>query len=226
VEEVIETKNRKLPLAITRITSLNQDFLRKNPHRLIAVAYNIEEVPELTRQIKTWLDQNFDEGSEAFQVITNKSRVEQTRKGMLLFKLIMGLITGISVVVGGTGVMNVLLISITERTAEIGIRKATGAKRRDILLQLLSESVTMAGLGSIASVILGMLVSLLAVPVIEHLIDVSFEAVFTFSTFVVIATLAFAVGIIFGTYPALRASRLTPIAAIGREWNFVNDGNN
>ena len=79
---------------------------------------------------------------------TNQARVEQVQQGMLVFKLFMGALTGISLLVGGIGIMNVLLASVVERTREIGIRKAAGAQQRHILLQFLSESVTITGVGS------------------------------------------------------------------------------
>ena len=82
------------------------------------------------------------------QVRTDEARAKQAKQGIFLFKLFMGAITGISLLVGGIGIMNVLLAAVAERTREIGIRKATGARQRDILAQFLAESVAITGLGS------------------------------------------------------------------------------
>ncbi|ELR72110.1 hypothetical protein C900_01852 [Fulvivirga imtechensis AK7] len=129
----------------------------------------------------------------------------------------MGFIVGISVLVGGIGVMNVLLISVNERTSEIGVRKAAGAKKQDILLQFLSESVAISGLGSFVGLIFGVLATMVFVPIIKSITKMPFSAAYTADTLIVIAVVALLVGIVFGTYPALRASRLDPVEAIRRE---------
>lgn len=127
------------------------------------------------------------------------------------------MIVGISIVVGGVGVTNVLLLSVTERTVEIGIRKAMGARRKDIMLQFLSESVTISAFGSILGLILGIVSTFAIVPVIKAFVPVPFEASYIWNTLIIIATIAVLIGIIFGTYPAIRTSRLDPVEAIRRE---------
>jgi putative ABC transport system permease protein len=119
--------------------------------------------------------------------------------------------------VGGIGVMNVLLISVTERTAEIGIRKATGANRRDIMLLFLSESITVSAFGSFLGLVLGVLGTMVIIPIIKAITEVPFQAAYTWNTFLVITVLSILVGIVFGTYPAIRASRLNPVEAIRHE---------
>jgi putative ABC transport system permease protein len=118
----------------------------------------------------------------------------------------MSMIVGISIVVGGVGVMNVLLISVTERTVEIGIRKAMGAKRKDIMLQFLSESVTISAFGSGLGLIFGILSTFAIVPIIKAFVPVPFEASYTWDTLMIIAIISVLIGIVFGTYPAMRAS--------------------
>ncbi|WP_138429337.1 ABC transporter permease [Fodinibius saliphilus] len=197
--------------------SLSDEVIRNNAPKLIIDSEKVEAVEKIKSEVENWLAANYENAEQNFHIFTNQMRVEQARKGMLLFKLIMGLITGIAVVVGGIGVMNVLLISVTERTAEIGIRKATGAKKFDIILQFLSESVTVSIFGSFLGLILGMLVAMAAVPIVKLFIEVPFEAGFSVSTMGIIAILAVVIGIIFGTYPAIRAAKLTPVEAIRRE---------
>lgn len=217
VAGVVEDDPTGQPRVAIPMEALGGEELRATPPRLVIRAERVEEVPRIEEDIRAWLEGHYAEGEEAFAISTNQMRVEQARRAMLMFKVIMGLITGISVVVGGIGVMNVLLVSITERTSEIGIRKATGAKRRDILLQFLSESVTISGLGSAMGLLLGMLVSLAAVPLVKMVVDVPFQVVFSAQMFLIIGVLALIIGVVFGTYPALRAARLTPIDAIRRE---------
>ena len=199
------------------LASMSNKNYSEHPPKLIIDVHKVEEVGDIKKEVEAWLSKNYDEISQSFNIYTNQMRLEQARKGMLLFKLIMGLITGIAVVVGGIGVMNVLLISVTERTTEIGIRKATGAKKFDIIFQFLSESVTVSVLGSVLGLILGMATAMATVPVVRYFVDVPFEAGFSLSTMIIIAILAICIGIIFGTYPAMRAANLTPVEAIRRE---------
>mgnify|MGYP005750337003 CR=1 FL=1 len=199
------------------ITLLSDPQLKANPPVGILEAKDIMDVAEIKSFSEDWLKAKFPADTTDFQVATNEGRVEQAARGFLLFRVVMGMIVGISVIVGGIGVMNVLLISVTERTVEIGVRKALGAKKRDILLQFLAESVTVSLFGSILGLLLGILATLGIVPVIKAFVDVPFQAAYTLDTFMVIASIAVVVGIVFGTYPATRAAKLDPVEAIRRE---------
>ena len=123
----------------------------------------------------------------------------------------LGAIAGISLVVGGIGIMNIMLVSVTERTREIGIRKAVGAMKRDILAQFLLESVLLSVLGGFLGIVLGWLVSRVA----SNLMD--FETVVDSGTVLMATGFATAVGLIFGIYPAWRAADLRPIEALRYE---------
>ncbi|MCW5911815.1 MAG: ABC transporter permease [Cyclobacteriaceae bacterium] len=197
-------------------TLLTKADLKGNAPQLVVEAKSVEDVTGLKKEINSYLAQHFGEAHD-FKVNTNDFRLEQAEKGFFLFRVIMGLIVGISVVVGGIGVMNVLLISVTERTAEIGIRKAVGANRRDIVLLFLSESITVSAFGSFFGLIFGMLFTMAVIPIVKALTKIPFQAAYTGNTLLIIAVLAVIVGIIFGTYPALRASRLNPVDAIRHE---------
>ncbi|HEY4650079.1 MAG TPA: FtsX-like permease family protein, partial [Pontibacter sp.] len=191
--------------------------LKADPPRMLFEVDDVDQVQAFKKDAERWLKTHVAKDTTDFRVITNEGRVEQAAKGFLLFRIVMGLIVGISVVVGGIGVMNVLLISVNERTVEIGVRKAMGAKKRDILLQFLAESVTVSLLGSLLGLVLGVLFAMGAAPVVKALTDVPFQAAFTLNTLMVITIIAVVVGIVFGTYPATRAARLNPVDAIRRE---------
>jgi len=180
-------------------------------------AARVEDIPAIKERIHDWAETTFGGGRDAVSVQTNKMRVEQIRQGILLFKVIMGLITGISVLVGGIGIMNVMTMSVKERTKEIGVRKATGARKRDIVFQFLIESITVSMFGCLIGVILGLLGIFAVTPVIKAITDVPFQTGFTWSTILVIAIIGAMTGVLFGTYPAFRAAKLEPVDAMRYE---------
>ena len=143
--------------------------------------------------------------------------MEQLTQALLVFKILMGAITSVSLLVGGIGIMNVLLAAVVERTREIGIRKATGARNRDILVQFLAESVTITSVGAAIGVVLGLGIAFLAAAIMRMQTQAPVHAAVSVSTIVVAAVASIVVGITFGLYPALRASRLSPIDAIRHE---------
>ncbi len=126
--------------------------------------------------------------------------------------LFLGAIAGISLLVGGIGIMNIMLVSVTERTREIGLRKAVGAKRRDILGQFLIEAVTLAVFGGI----LGIVIGTAGAEAISGFLD-NFSAVVGVDAVVISILFSMAVGLFFGIYPAYRASQLNPIDALRYE---------
>ena len=213
----IISKGKDIPQLFYPITLLSEQELQTYPPDIFFEAQKTEDIAILKEEMTKWLSVNYMHAQSDFRIVTNDFRIEQATKGFLLFRVIMGLIVGISVVVGGIGVMNVLLISVTERTAEIGIRKATGANRRDIILLFLAESITVSAFGTLLGSILGVLGTMIIIPIVKAITHVPFQAAYTWNTCIVIAVISILVGVVFGTYPAIRASRLDPVEAIRHE---------
>jgi putative ABC transport system permease protein len=205
----------KEPHLIVPITLLSLQQLHDNPPAMYIDVASTLDVKTVKAEIEVWLKKKFPQ--DEFNVFTNELRLKQAEQGFLLFRVIMGMIVGISVLVGGIGVMNVLLISVTQRTVEIGVRKAVGANRKDIVFLFLAESITVSAFGSFVGLVIGLLVTMAATPIIRAITNVPFQAAYTANTLLIIAVIAIFVGILFGTYPALRASRLDPVEAIRRE---------
>ena len=185
---------------------------------LTIVASGIEQVELLRGEAERWVAARYGaEWKKRATVRTSQARVAQVAAGMTVFKLLMGAITGVSLLVGGIGIMNVLLASVAERTREIGIRKATGARDRDIMVQFLAESVAITSAGAAVGVALGLAIAFATAAVMRAQTEAPVHAAVTPSTIAVAAGLAIFIGLTFGLYPALRASRLSPIDSIRHE---------
>ena len=130
------------------------------------------------------------------------------------FTLLLGAIGGISLLVGGIGIMNIMLVTVNERTREIGIRKAVGARRQDIAVQFLIESIALTGLGGILGILLGWAITLAVgrIPQAQQL-----QLLITPGTVIIAVGVSVGIGVIFGLYPAMRAARLHPIQALRYE---------
>ena len=204
-------------MAFVPLSQLEQIIGKLNSSTRFLVQ-DVEQVQNLKDSLESHLSSTYGLNSSSdFQIITNESRLEQISRGIFFFKLIMGLITGISVLVGGIGIMNVLLMSISERTREIGIRKAIGANRRDISLQFMIESLALSIMGSLLGLLLGLVFVMVATPIIRNLSEAQFYAGFSIQTGLIIFGIAVFIGLFFGTYPAWIASRMTPVEAIRHE---------
>jgi len=185
---------------------------------LVLQAGRVEDVGAVREGVERWLTGRYGgDWPRKARVHTNLQRVNQAERAILVFKLFLGAITGISLLVGGIGIMNVLLASVTERTREIGVRKAVGARRRDLLAQFLLESITIAGVGSLVGTLLGFGGAFGVTAFIRRQVDAPVYAAFSWGTLMVSAGAAILVGVVFGIYPALRAARLSPVEAIRHE---------
>jgi putative ABC transport system permease protein len=180
-------------------------------------ANSIEAVEALRTQVLNWLAEQYGTRVEKLNVEVGTERLENTRQAMLLTKLLLGLLAGLILAVGGIGIMNVLLAAVAERTREIGIRKAVGARRADIQTQFLVESVTVTGAGSVIGFVVGIILAQAGTAVFRLWAHAPIYPVMHVYTGLLAAGSAITVGLVFGTYPARRAADLSPVDAIARE---------
>ena len=155
-----------------------------------------------------------DPASADFTVTNQNDTLAALNQVTGTLTLLLGAIGGISLLVGGIGIMNIMLVTVNERTREIGIRKAVGARRRDILAQFLIESVALTGLGGALGILLGWSIT----QVVERVAaQQNLVLLVTAGTVIVAVGVSVAIGIVFGLYPAMRAARLHPIQALRYE---------
>lgn len=150
-------------------------------------------------------------GEELFRVMNQGEWIEQIETQTRLLRILLAGIASVSLLVGGIGIMNIMLVSVTERTKEIGLRKAVGARRESVLQQFLLESVVMCLVGGVVGIVVGWSGVIVVAKFLKVPPAVNLQAIllaFGFSALV---------GLFFGLYPAMRASRLTPIDALRHE---------
>jgi putative ABC transport system permease protein len=150
-------------------------------------------------------------GAQDYTITVPEALLEQSQRTQRLFDIVMGAIAGISLLVGGIGIMNIMLATVTERTREIGVRRALGAKQQDITSQFLVEAMVLAIGGGLIGVALGVLTPF----IVSQLTDM--RTIVTPVSVLMAFSTSGAVGMIFGWYPALRAARLDPIEALRHE---------
>jgi putative ABC transport system permease protein len=150
-------------------------------------------------------------GADDYEIVVPEALLEQSRQTQRIFSIVMGSIAGISLLVGGIGIMNIMLASVLERTREIGIRRAIGARKQDIKAQFVIESFTISLIGGMSGIIIGVILAKLVAAY------AGWPTVITISSLLLSCGVSITVGLVSGIYPAARASELDPIQALRYE---------
>ena len=186
---------------------------------LIAVqAVDAQHINSLQQELTALLLQRHhikDPANPDFSVTSLQDVLTVVTQVTALFTIFLSMIAGISLLVGGIGIMNIMIVSVTERTREIGIRKAVGARRRDILVQFLVESVLVSLLGGLGGVLIGFIAAHFGSNVQVN--GSPFQMAVTAQSVILATGVSCIIGIFFGFYPAMRAARLNPIDALRYE---------
>lgn len=178
-------------------------------HKIIVEVDAMENVESTATAIRTML-KRFHKKND-YEMSVPLALLRQAEASKRTFNIVLGSIAGISLLVGGIGIMNIMLASVTERTREIGIRRAIGAKRGQIVMQFLVETVVLSATGGLIGILVG-----ISIPwVITRLTEM--PTIVPLYSVVLSLGISMSVGIIFGLYPAIRASRLDPIEALRHE---------
>ena len=207
-------------LAFIPISTIQERFTGNDQIPNITVyAHTVDDVPKAVEEVKTVIRKRHKNQDDFIRIFEMHAGMAQLEKISKIIKITLGSIAGFSLLVGGIGIMNMMLVAVTERTREIGLRKALGAKSPDILLQFLIEAVIMCGVGGAIGVGLGILagegMALLAVKIVK--IVPEWPAVISLQWILMSVSVSAIIGISFGLYPALKASSLTPIEALRKD---------
>ncbi|SPF43824.1 conserved membrane hypothetical protein [Candidatus Sulfopaludibacter sp. SbA4] len=194
--------------------TMRKMFPNLKEHMLVIVAYPgmLDEAVDQVRAVLRIERRVPYSAPDTFSVSTSQSMIERFRQVTGAVALVMVVLSSIGLLVGGIGVMNIMLVSVTERTREIGIRKAVGARKSDIIVQFLTEAVVLTTLGGIFGLTLGWLISRAV-----GLIFSSLPTAVPLWTAVLSVVVSMGVGLFFGIWPAGRAARLDPVVALRYE---------
>jgi putative ABC transport system permease protein len=204
-----ETDRVRIGQELVSAKSGNFKVERIDITQLTVVVDRMEHVKETAKIIDSTMEQFHTK--KDYEVIVPLELIEQAEKAQRLFSRVLGAIAGISLLIGGIGIMNIMLATVTERTREIGIRRALGAKRRDIGQQFLVETMTLSSIGGVLGIVVGVILCL----IVSHFFD--FKTILAPWAAILAFAVSLIVGLIFGTYPAYRAARMDPIEALRHE---------
>ena len=177
----------------------------------LANASSGDTVDLATQNIKDYLYSIFRD-TDSYVVFTQEMMLSLLGNVSSIMMLILGSVATISLVVGGIGIMNIMLVSVSERTREIGIRKAIGAKRSDIMTQFLIESLLLTGIGGVIGIILGMLIIKYIIGSISII-----QPVYSVPWIIAAFSISLIIGVVFGLFPAHKAAKLNPIDSLRNE---------
>ncbi|MGZ4963476.1 MAG: ABC transporter permease, partial [Limisphaerales bacterium] len=205
----LETAKSRYGEVLRKFRSGSLEMERVQLHEITIKAATSEDVPAVADAIRVVLERNHKK--KDYDVIVPLELLQRAERTKQIFNIVLGSIAAISLLVGGIGIMNIMLASVTERTREIGIRRALGAKRRDIVTQFLVETVTLSGTGGIIGVILGVTIPWF----VSHFAGM--KTITTLWSPLLAFGISAAVGVVFGIYPAMRAANMDPVEALRHE---------
>ncbi len=199
------------------ITTVQGRFM--NSKRVWAIhiqAKSFEVADKVEAQAMRVLAWRHKDAHRVFGTWTAKKEIENVEKVSTIIKGLLGGVASIALVVGGIGIMNIMLVSVTERTWEIGLRKAVGAKRRDILLQFLIESAVISVMGGIMGVLMGVFFGIGGAKLFSTFVakGSNWPSVVSLQSILIATSVSFVIGVVFGLYPANRAAKLMPTEAL------------
>lgn len=205
----LETAKLRYGEVLIRRRSGSMEAERVQLHEMTVKIDSLENVTSVADAIRGVLDRNHKK--KDYDVIVPLELLRRAERTKEIFNVVLGSIAAISLLVGGIGIMNIMLASVTERTREIGIRRALGARRQDIIAQFLVETVLLSGAGGLIGVLLGV-----AIPfMVSHMAGMK-TIITVWSPFLAF-TISALVGVIFGIYPAFRAANMDPVEALRHE---------
>jgi putative ABC transport system permease protein len=205
----LSTSRSRFGEVLMRRSAGSFEVERVELHQITVQMEDLESVETADPQIRTLLDRFHDKID--YEVIVPLQLLRQAEQTKRIFNIVLGSIAAISLLVGGIGIMNIMLATVTERTREIGVRRALGAKKRDITTQFLVETVVLAVGGGLIGVVVGVLTPLIVSQLTEM------KTIITLWSILIAFGISGAVGIIFGLYPASAAAELDPIEALRHE---------
>ncbi|UVI28879.1 ABC transporter permease [Paenibacillus spongiae] len=195
-------------VVIIPITSSERLFKSKGVRTIYVQVKEADQMKTVVSELEAGLAKTFRGNTNSYRVFNQQDVLDSFSSISATLSVALGGIAAISLLVGGIGIMNIMLVSVTERTREIGIRKAIGAKKKDIMIQFLIESVALSGLGGLLGVGLGIAIAQFASKALNMGVSLSIPVMmlaFGFSVFI---------GVVFGLFPANKASNLKPIEAL------------
>ena len=207
-------------IAFIPVSTVQERFTGDDQVRNIMVfANNVDDVPKAIEEVKTVIRKRHRNQDEFVRIFEMRAGMAQLQKISKMIKIALGSIAGFSLLVGGIGIMNMMLVAVTERTREIGLRKALGAKSLDILAQFLIEAVIMCAVAGAIGIGLGIFagegMAMLAVKIAK--IVPEWPSVVSMQWVMISVSFSAAIGIFFGMYPAIKASSLPPVEALRKE---------
>ncbi|MEZ0395562.1 MAG: ABC transporter permease [Anaerolineales bacterium] len=206
-----------MPIETARTRVLNRGN-RETVGMILVQVVDSQSIPQATEEIAQILRQrhNTPIGADDFTIFSQQDFIAVAKTVTGVLTIFLGGIAGISLLVGGIGIMNIMLVSVTERTREIGLRKALGARKRDILIQFLTESSLLSLIGGLIGIGLGWLIAFI-VGRIAASSGTPFNPVIGLDAILLATLFSTAIGLFFGIYPASRAANLEPVEALRYE---------